>query len=324
MGASHIDKMSSTSSDCRMWVDDPAGFSTGKVGRLHHDYHRHPLFQLPELEALAKELSPLKQCRFVRPGLTQASAFAHDSVPPDGRSIEDVFRRIEEPGSWIALYDVEVIPRYKELLDHILGNVREVISREQGDMFQVTGFIFISAPPSVTPFHIDRENNFWLMLHGRKVLNVWDHSDRTVVPLESVEDFIVAHSLRKVRLKDEYRSRSHEFDVRAGDGVYFPSTSPHMTRSDPDWTAPGDRVAISIGVNFYTPVTRRAAQVHQINRVLRKCGLSPAGPGESPTLDAIKAPIGKVTGIARSSLARVLRPILHKGLGRYKPPTGSF
>ena len=70
MGASHIDNMSSTTTDCRMWVDDPAGFSTGKVGRLHHDYHRHPLFQLPELEALAKELSPLKQCRFVRPGIT--------------------------------------------------------------------------------------------------------------------------------------------------------------------------------------------------------------------------------------------------------------
>jgi hypothetical protein len=324
MGASHFDKMSLVSSDCRMWVDDPGGFSTGRVGRLHHDYHRHPLFQLPELEALAKELAPLKQCRFVRPGMTQASAFAHDSAPPDGRSIEEVFRRIEEPGSWIALYDVEVIPRYKELLDHILGNVREVIEREQRGMFQVTGFIFISAPPSVTPFHIDRENNFWLMLHGRKVLNVWDHGDRTVVPLDAVEDFIVAHSLRRVRLKDEYRARSHEFDVRAGDGVYFPSTSPHMTRSDPEWASPGDRVAISIGVNFYTPVTRRAAQVHQINRVLRMCGLSPSGPGESAALDAIKAPLGKITGIARSSLARIVRPIRHKGMGGYKAPTGSF
>jgi hypothetical protein len=143
------------------------------------------------------------------------------------------------------------------------------------------------------------------------VLNVWDPSDRTVVPIDAVEDFIVAHSLRRVKLKDEYRARSHEFDVRGGDGVYFPSTSPHMTRSDPEWAAAGDRVAISIGVNFYTPVTRRTAQIHQINRVLRKCGLSPLGPGESPAMDALKAPIGKVTGIARSSLARVLRPILH-------------
>ncbi|MBO9513735.1 MAG: cupin [Variovorax sp.] len=323
MGASHIDQMSSTRSDCRLWVDDPAGFSTARVGRLHHDYHLHPLLQLPELEALAKELAPLKQCRFVRPGITQASAFAHDSVPPDGRSIEEVFRRIEEPGSWIALYDVEVIPRYKALLDHVLANVREIIDREQHGMFQVTGFVFISAPPSVTPFHIDRENNFWLMLHGRKVMNVWDRTDRTVVPLDAVEDFIVAHSLRKVKLKDEWRARSHEFDVRAGDGVYFPSTSPHMTRSDPDWTAPGDRVAISIGVNFYTPVTRRTAQVHQLNRVLRKCGLSPRGPGESEALDALKAPFGKMAGLARSTLARVARPILHRGFS-YKPPPGSY
>ncbi len=76
MGVRENEELSALTADCRMWVDDPAGFTTHKVGRLHHDYHRHPLFQLPELEALAKELMPLKQCRFVRPGLTQASAFA--------------------------------------------------------------------------------------------------------------------------------------------------------------------------------------------------------------------------------------------------------
>jgi len=326
MGVSENDRLvPAATTEFRLWVDDPAGFTTHRVGRLHHNYHEHPLFQMTALEALARELAPLKQCRFVRPGITQASGFAHDSQPPDGRSLEEVFRRIEEPGSWIALYNVEAIPRYRALLNSILDNVRATVEREQPDIFMVTGFIFISAPPSVTPFHIDRENNFWLQLRGRKVMNVWDHSDRVVVPADAVEDFIVAHSLRKVRLKDEFRARSHEFETRAGDGVYFPSTSPHMTRSDPDWTAPGDRVAISIGVNFYTSVTRKAARVHQFNRVLRKMGMSPASPGMSPTVDSFKAPIGRLIGAARSSLARMVAPVRRIRRERAaKAPPGSY
>lgn len=324
MGASEIDRMAAATADCRMWVDDPAGFTTHKVGRLHHTYHRHSLFQLPELEALAHELAPLKQCRFVRPGITQASGFAHDSKPSDGRSIGEVFRRIEEPGSWIALYDVEAIPRYRALLENVLDNVRHTIMREQRGIFMVTGFIFISAPPSVTPFHIDRENNFWLMLQGQKVMNVWDHTDRVVVPIDAVEDYIVAHSARKVRLKDEFVPRSHEFVTGPGDGIYFPSTSPHMTRSDPEWTAPGDRVAISVGVNFYTAHTRKTARVHQFNRMLRKCGLSPAQPGKSPMVDAIKAPFGKMIGVAHSSLTRAAYAMKTKNALTFKPPPGSY
>jgi len=325
MGAREIEMtMSALAAGCRLWVDDPAGFTTHRIGRLHHTYQSHPLFQLSELEALAEELVPFKQCRFMRPGATQASAFAHDSQHPDGRSIAEVFRRIEEPGSWIALYDVEVIPRYRALLDHILDNVRSIIDREQPGMFLVTGFIFISAPPSVTPFHIDRENNFWLMLRGRKVMNVWDRTDRFVVPQNLVEDYIVAHDPRKIRLQDAFTARSHEFETLPGDGVYFPSTSPHMTRSDTAWARPGDGVAISIGVNFYTSVTRNTARVLQFNRLMRKCGLTPSVPGESPRLDAMKRPFGRVIGATRHRAISVAMPVLRNGRRAGPPPPGSY
>ena len=88
---------------------------------------------------------------------------------------------MEEPGSWIALYNVEAVPRYAALLQEIIDGLRERVEREEPGIFAVTGFIFISAPPSVTPFHIDRENNFWLQLHGRKTLSVWDPNDREAV-----------------------------------------------------------------------------------------------------------------------------------------------
>ncbi|RST47314.1 JmjC domain-containing protein [Variovorax sp. MHTC-1] len=307
----------------RIWAENPASFSTHRITALHHNFHEHPLFQVPELVKLGKELAPLGRCRFMRPGLTVASTIAHDSRHPDGRSIDEHFERMEEPGASVALYNIEAIPRYQALLLAIVDTMRGSVEPEQPDIFRVNGFIFISAPPSVTPFHIDRENNFWLQLHGRKILNVWDHQDRSIVPAEAVEDFIVTHSLRKVRFQEEFRARGHEFDARPGDGVYFPSTSPHMTSSDTAWTSPGNRVSISIGVTFYTSVTRETARVHQVNRVLRKCGLSPAYPGESPAVDALKAPVGGLVGATRSCFvdmtasARRFKPVT-------TPPPGSY
>ncbi|HJV95397.1 MAG TPA: cupin domain-containing protein, partial [Albitalea sp.] len=280
----------------RVWVDDGAAFSTSKVSTLRHNFHEHPLMQLPELARLAHRLMPSGQCRFIVPGTTQASEFLHHPETPDGRGIDEVFRRIEEPGAWIALYNVETDPQYRAFLADVQDAVKPLMKGEQPGIFNVGGFIFISAPPSVTPFHIDRENNFWLQMRGRKTMNVWDHTDREVVAAKEVEEFVLYGSLERVRLKDEFKPRSHEFNVGAGDGIYFPSTSPHMTRCDTDWVKPGDGVSVSIGTVFYSDVTRQHARVHQVNQVLRRLGMSPRAPGESAALDAFKAPFGHLLG----------------------------
>ena len=307
----------------RVWPDNPAGFSTHRITPLHHNFHEHPLFQVPELVKLGKELAVLGQCRFMRPGLTAASTIAHDSRHPDGRSIDEHFERMEEPGSSVALYNIEAVPRYEALLWDVVNTVRALVEREQPDIFRVNGFVFVSAPPSVTPFHIDRENNFWLQLHGHKTINVWDHRDRSIVSAEAVEDFIVTHSLRKVRFKEEFRPLSQEFNARPGDGVYFPSTSPHMTHSEPDWTAPGDGVSISIGVTFYTSFTLETARIHQVNRLLRKCGLSPAYPGGSLETDALKASVGGLVGATRARFVGMTRAA-HRFKQATTPPPGSY
>lgn len=275
-------------------VENEAAFSMDKVMPIKHNFHRHPLMQLDELEKLANRLMPTGQCRFIKPGATFAQGFHHNDKPDDGRDIAQVFARLEEPKSWIALYNVESDPQYAGMLNDAIGSVRHLIDREQPGLFLMTGFIFISAPPSVTPFHIDRENNFWLQIRGRKTMNVWNPDDRTMVPEKEVERFITYRTLENVKLSDETLvNRSLEMDCRPGDGVYFPSTSPHATRSEPSWTTPGDGVAISIGINFYTPVTRKRANVHALNEMLRKIGLSPTFAGTSDSTDSVKYPLAK-------------------------------
>lgn len=295
----------------RVETKEPGAYSTRKIVPLRHNFDQHPLMQLPELAKLAKDLSKTKQCRFITPGSKQESAFFHDDQDPQGRGIDEIFRRIEEPGSWVALYNIETHPVYRGFLNEVMACFKPMVEPEEPGIFNVGGFIFISAPPSVTPFHIDRENNFWLQVKGRKVMNVWEPGDRHVVSARTRDEFILYGGLEDVRLKDGYRERSHEFDVGAGDGVYFPSTSPHMTRSDPDWVTPGDGVSISIGVVFYSDVTRRRAYVHAWNLLLRtKLGITPREPGESEFVDRLKYPLGRALIWAR------------KTLGRYQPKPG--
>ena len=271
----------------------PECFSTHSISQLRHTYHEHPLLQLDALADLALQLVPHGLTRFLRPGTTQTSEFSHEATSADGRSVQEVFGQIEEPGSWVALYNVETIAVYRELLEEIVRKASPLYANQQHDLFKIDGFIFISAPPSVTPFHIDRENNFWLQLRGRKLMSVWDCNDREVVRAEHVERFVVNRNLDAVRLRPEHRARALDFDVGPGDGVYFPSTSPHMTSCDRSWVSAGNAVSVSMGVVFHSRETRRAAQVHCVNELLRRrLGLSPAYPGQSRWGDAWKQAAG--------------------------------
>lgn len=293
--AETVDTHSSSqdSAKCRIWLDNPDAFSTERMATLHHDYHRHPLMQMSALAELAHDLFKTGQCRFLTPGATQSSEFFHKGETHDGRSIDEVFRRIEEPGSWVALYNVETNPRYRAFLNEVTLTVRALVEPQEPNMSDIGGFIFISAPPSVTPFHIDREHNFWMQVHGRKRLTVWDQNDRQVVSQPDVEKFIMYGDLANVKLRDGTLEKGTELDCGPGDGVYFPSTSPHATRSERDWTRPGDGVSVSIGVVFYTDETRRLANMHAGNSYLRKFGLKPAYPGKSPVQNSLSYLTGK-------------------------------
>lgn len=293
----------------RIWFEKPADFDCRKVTRFQHSLGEHPLMQLPRLQQLAESLLEKGQCKFIAANATQASPFSTMNRNPDGRSIADIFARIQEPGSWISMYNIEVDPEYKKFLWDTLGTVRPLIDAQDPGMFNVGGFIFVSAPPSVTPFHIDRENNFWLQIRGRKQINVWNPSDRMAVPEAAVENFIVQGDLSDVCFCDTIRTRSFEADMGPGEGVYMPSTSAHMTRSDVSWIKPGDDYAISIAMVFYTRATRRAANLYALNHFLRRRGLATVPPGQSSLRDAVKFPLARAFVVGRKFLRGYRLPV---------------
>jgi hypothetical protein len=277
-----------------LWADDPESFSSLRISPIGHRFHDHPLMQLPRLNQLARDLFATEQCRFVRPGVQQDSDFVHKARPEDGSGIDEVFARISEPGAWVALYNIEVDPDYRRFLNAVVDAARPLIEKEQSGIHNVQGFLFISAPPSCTPFHIDRENNLWLQMRGRKVISVWDDRDRQIVASEAVEKFIMSGALDDVRLTPGKRAHARDFVMTAGMGVYFPTTSPHMTSTESSGGDPMGDVSVSVGVVFYTDQTRRTANAHILNHYLRKIGLRPMHAGESVIRDQLKYPFARL------------------------------
>lgn len=275
----------------RIWFERAADYDHRKVARLKHSYSTHPLLQLPKLHELAERLLASGQCKFLGAPVTAASAFELQNSDPQGQSLAEVFGDIGRSGSWIALYNVETDPEYRRFLWEALATVRPLIDKRDPGTFSVGGFIFISAPPAVTPFHIDRENNLWLQIRGRKRINVWQPDDRVAVAEDAVERFIVHGDLSDVMYADAVRARSFEMETGPGEGVYMPSTSAHMTESATHWVQPGDDYAISIGIVFYTRATRRAANIYALNQFLRQRGWQPTPPYRRRWLDVTKYPL---------------------------------
>lgn len=289
---------------------------TTRFAPIQHDFSNHPSMTMPALQALAHRLDKTGQCRHISPKATQASTFDHQPAATDGRGLDEVFDQIDQPGAWLALYNVESDPEYAAFLDEVRIEFEPLIAHEQTGLHNIGGFVFISCAPSVTPFHIDRENNFWLQIKGSKTISVWPANDPAVISAEAAEKFVLNRDLADVVLRDNLRSNQHDFEMTAGNGLFFPCLTPHMTRCDPAPSAARTESSISVGIVFYSDQTRQQARVLAFNRLLRRSGLSPQPPGitgaqQQPSLrDRAKA-LGGLTAVR-----------LMARLRDYSPPPG--
>jgi hypothetical protein len=142
------------------------------------------------------------------------------------------------------------------------------------------GFIFVSSPGSVTPYHIDPENNFLLQIRGSKTVHLFDPEDRLVLPEEKIEAFFQgAH--RNLVIADEMMDRGQYFELAPGEGLHFPVVAPH-------WVKNGPEVSVSFSITFQTNDSRRRQSLHRFNSGLRKLGLRPAAVNQSPWRDELK------------------------------------
>lgn len=141
-------------------------------------------------------------------------------------------------------------------------------------------FIFVSSPGSITPYHMDPEQNFLLQIRGSKAMSVFDPSDPSILSQQVVERFYSgAH--RNLVFRDEIRAKARVFELSPGMGVHVPVTAPH-------WVQNGSEVSVSYSITFQTKASLRTAHAHRINAGMRRWGLRPSPVGQSALRDGLK------------------------------------
>lgn len=245
---------------------------------VRHALESNPLFQLPRLIELFRAL-PAENVEYNAGNLEVNQD--PSKTPRTGLSVEETIQRIEECQSWLVLKYVENDPDYRRLLDECIDQVAQLSERKIEGSDQREGFIFISSPGAVTPYHMDPEHNFLLQVRGLKTIHIFDGRDRSLVSEAELERFYEGKSHRNMEFKDEYQAKAQTYQLEPGMGLYFPIADPH-------WVKVHDNVSISFSITFRSSYSQRRARLYQANARLRRIGLAPSPIGESPGRDSAK------------------------------------
>jgi hypothetical protein len=261
-------------------------------GKLAHRLAGHKLLTLEALVELGKRL-PRASVEYNAGDLPYG--VDPDEVSHTGLSVEDTIRGIEECGSWMVLKNVDQDPAYKALLEEALGELAGVIEPVSGEMLCKVGFIFVSSPGAVTPFHLDPEHNVLLQIRGSKTIMIVP-GDETVVPAEKHEAYHVGGH-RNVPWQDDYEARGHKFELAPGDAVHVPLMWPH-------WVKNGPEPSISFSITWKSDWVYEEADARGMNHLLRKWGVEPASPAPFPRRNPAKAYAYRAIRTATAQLGR--------------------
>jgi hypothetical protein len=281
---------------------DWAKFDRGRVQPVSHRLCDHALLDPNQLVELGKRLELVGRVRTHTNAVTAGTPFNHaPSLHPNKKSADETLRNIKNANAWMSLLNVQTDDLYRTLVDEVLDSVRPELDRVDPGMCYRGGWIFVTSPKTVTPFHMDFEHNFILQIRGKKRVYVWEPDDTVAVSDQARELFHYKRSRDLIVWREELRQRAHVFDLEPGQGAFMPTTSPHMVEN-------GDGPSITTSFTFYTDWTRKQANLHRARARLRELGVSPPPIGTLPPLDtAIDAAL---TGLEAG------KNMLRKALGR--------
>jgi hypothetical protein len=247
---------------------------------VQHDLADHPLLTLASIAELADYLP----ADGIEHNLGELPELLPDGEAPKlDLSPGEIVRTVESNRSWMVLKLIERHPAYRELLEDTLSDVTASVEANEGPIIKREGFIFISAPNSVTPSHLDPEYNFLLQVRGTKDMVVGQFPGKEAEDRELERYYGGGH-----RNIDSMPADARTFPLGPGDGVFVPLHAPHLVRNGPD-------PSISLSVTWTTERSSSLGVLQALNSKLRSRGLSPSSPGRRPLVDRAKV------GVARSA-----------------------
>ncbi|HEX8381077.1 MAG TPA: cupin-like domain-containing protein [Allosphingosinicella sp.] len=254
------------------------GLYPQRPGLIRHGLCGHELLTLEALVGLSQRIRPVDS-EYNRGDLPIGLDPA--ATPPNGLSAAETIRSIEHCGSWMVLKFIEQDPAYEALLHEALAPLRPLVAGITGDMLKMQGFIFVSSPGAVTPFHFDPEHNILLQIRGRKTMTVFPAGDEALAPCERHEEFHQGGH-RNLPWRDEFAARGEAFELAPGDSIYVPVKAPH-------WVKNGPEPSISLSVTWRSEWSYNESYAHGFNRLLRRAGLRPGPPLPFPHRNMAKS-----------------------------------
>lgn len=242
-----------------------------------HTLDSHPLLTLESLARLADSL-PMKD----RECNTGDLPVGVDAVPE--QLIDNLGERvlnIETAGCWIALRHIEQDPEYNALIHELLDDLKDTIRPKTGELYQVEGYIFVTSPGGVAPYHFDPEHNILMQVRGSKRFTMFPAGN----PLYAPDEFHEAYHLGgrpELPWRDELAPGGVEWTLGPGDALFVPVMAPHFVKN-------GDEVSISISVVWRSEWSFAEADARAFNRVLRNMGMNPGNPGRWPQQNKAKS-----------------------------------
>lgn len=237
-----------------------------KTEKLSHSLGEHHLLTLPSLVELASSL-PTDSVEY-NPGALPIG-IAPEDIPAPLLSISETIRSIEENGSWMVLKRIEQHPAYAQLLAEILSEIEPLVREKTGAMLGTEGFVFISSPGAVTPFHFDPEHNILMQIRGQKVMTVFPANNDTIVSAEAHELFHLGKHHRNLTWDDGFAPFGDPISLGTGEAIYVPVKSPH-------WVQNGPEVSISLSVTWRSEWSYQEADARAFNHRLRRMGITPS------------------------------------------------
>lgn len=246
--------------------------------KLSHNLRDHPLLSLDALAAMAGRMAD-QDIEYNRGDLP--TGIRAEDVPANGLSVADTIRTIDSNGSWMVIKFVEQLPEYRALLLDLLGELAPTVTAKTGEMLTPQGFIFLSSPGSMTPFHFDPEHNILLQLRGTKTMTVFPPGDDRFAPGRAHEIYHRGGP-RNLGWDDAMGDGGNAVALAPGEAVYVPVMAPHFVRNGPS-------ASISLSITWRSEWSYQEADARCTNALLRRLGFDPAPPPRWPRHAAIKA-----------------------------------
>lgn len=244
---------------------------------IPHSLVDHPLLGLEALATLAEALPP----ESVEYNFADQPIGIEGKPEATGIPIGETIRSIGTTGSWAAIKNIEQSPAYARLLGDLLEELRPVIEPKTGRMLHLQGFVFVTSPGGVTPYHFDPEHNILLQIAGSKTMTQFPAGDPRFAPQQVHESYHTGGP-RELKWNDGLRDGGTDFPLAPGEALFVPVMAPHFVVTGPE-------PSVSLSITWRSEWSYAEADAHAFNALLRRIGMRPANTGRWPHGNRAKA-----------------------------------